>query len=467
MVRSKGHPRDVSSQQRRYERGRRMRLESIKFALRGISANKLRSLLTTLGILIGVAAVIVLLAVGTGSSSAIKKRIQQLGSDTLTVNRSANGNGRAGTVTGGGGAAGGGGFGGAGGGAIGAGRGAAGGAAGGATTGTRTSGTNLTLDDAEALLDTSLAPHVKRIAPVITATSVVAGYTGVTMTVASFIGTTPSYLAINNYSIASGSPLTDSDYLEHRTVTLIGKTVADTLFGSTAAAVGQTLQYNGTDFIVSGVLKPKGSSGTTDLDDIVLAPLPTVEDKLVGVQLSLASVSIQVTNSDDIDLAQSEIYTVLDARHKVTSTSRDFTVINQTSVLETASDTNKTFTVLLGAVAAISLFVGGIGVMNIMLVTVTERTREIGIRKAIGAGRADIIVQFLAEAVLLSGLGAALGVAVGLVGSRFKIVGIQPVVAGWSVFLAFGVAVVVGLFFGIYPANRAASLKPIDALRYE
>ncbi len=151
----------------------------------------------------------------------------------------------------------------------------------------------------------------------------------------------------------------------------------------------------------------------------------------------------------------------------MTSSTRDYTVTNSAAIVSTVTSANKTLTVLLGAVAAISLLVGGIGVMNIMLVTVTERTREIGIRKAIGAGRGDIVVQFVTEAVLLSILGGLAGVAVGLIGSRFTIVGVQPVVAPWSVFLAFGVAVVVGLFFGIYPANRAASLKPIDALRYE
>jgi putative ABC transport system permease protein len=192
-----------------------------------------------------------------------------------------------------------------------------------------------------------------------------------------------------------------------------------------------------------------------------------VQDKLTGTTTSLSSISVTATKSSTVNAALSEIETILDVRHKVTSATRDYTVRNQSAILSTATSTSHTLTVLLGAVAAISLLVGGIGVMNIMLVTVTERTREIGIRKAIGAGKADIIVQFLAEAVALSFIGALVGVAVGIIGSQFTIVGIEPVIAPWSVFLAFGVAVVVGLFFGIYPANRAATLKPIDALRYE
>jgi putative ABC transport system permease protein len=168
-----------------------------------------------------------------------------------------------------------------------------------------------------------------------------------------------------------------------------------------------------------------------------------------------------------VTLAQSEVESILDTRHKVTSADRDYSVTSASSILDAATSSNRTFTVLLGAVAAISLLVGGIGVMNIMLVTVTERTREIGIRKALGAERGDIVGQFLTEAVMLSLFGGLVGVVAGIVGSRFTIVGVHPVVAPYSVGLAFGVAILIGLFFGLYPANRAASLRPIDALRYE
>jgi putative ABC transport system permease protein len=249
---------------------------------------------------------------------------------------------------------------------------------------------------------------------------------------------------------------------------VLGATVAQDLVGGDgSAAVGKTVQFNGKDFLVSGVLKTKGSSGIQDQDDLVVAPLTTVQDELTGVGQSLSSISVQARSAGTVDDAESEIENVLDGRHNVTAATRDYSVFNQASIVSAATSTTKTLTVLLGAVAAISLLVGGIGVMNIMLVTVTERTREIGIRKAIGAGKGDVVAQFLAEAVLLSVLGGLVGVGAGLIGSHFRIVGVQPVVALWSVFLAFGVAVAVGLFFGIYPAKRAASLRPIDALRYE
>jgi putative ABC transport system permease protein len=449
-------------------------LGSMRFALRGINANKLRSLLTTLGILIGVASVIVLLSVGTGSSAAVKKRISALGTNTLTINRSAAGNGRAGTTTRGGAGAGLGGGAGAGlGGGAGAGFGAgAAGAGRGAAASTsssaaRSQSTDLTLADAAAVGTSTNSPDVADIAPVVTASSVTAGYTGVTHTVSSFIGSTPSYLSINNDTVADGTTFTDNDYTSRSDVAVLGNTVAEDLFGTPLSAVGKTVQFNGKNFVVRGVLTAKGSTGFTDQDDLVIAPLTAVQDEFTGVGQSLGSIVVEAKSSADITKAQNEIYAVLDVRHNVTSATRDYAVQNPTSLISTATSTTKTLTVLLGAVAAISLLVGGIGVMNIMLVTVTERTREIGIRKAIGAGKGDIVFQFIAEAVMLTVLGALMGVAVGLIGSRFTIVGVHPVVASWSVFLAFGVAVAIGLFFGIYPANRAASLKPIDALRYE
>jgi putative ABC transport system permease protein len=428
-----------------------------------VTGNKLRSALTTLGVLIGVAAVIILVAVGTGSSAAVQNSISRLGSNTLTVSASQGGTGgRAGR--------GGGGFGGIGGGGFGGGGGGAGGgssSSGSVSTGTQTRLAALTIDDAQALTDHSQAPHVLSVAPEVSAQSVTATYTGASHSVSSFIGTTPSYLVNDNSSVQTGTPFTDSDYTEHRRVALLGLTVAKDLVGGNGlAAVGKVVQFNGINFNVLGVLTAKGSTGPQDQDDRVLAPLTAVQDTLSGYG-SIDSISVKATSSTAVSTATAEVEDILNARHRVTSATADYSVRSASSILAAATSSNQTFTVLLGAVAAISLLVGGIGVMNIMLVTVTERTREIGIRKAIGAQRFDIVTQFMLEAVLLSLFGGVMGVLVGLVGSRFTIVGVKPVVAPYSVGLAFGVAIAVGLCFGLYPANRAAGLRPIDALRYE
>jgi putative ABC transport system permease protein len=216
------------------------------------------------------------------------------------------------------------------------------------------------------------------------------------------------------------------------------------------------------------VLASKGSNGFQDQDDIVLAPYTAVQDTLTGNKAALSSINVEAASSSVMNAASTQITDTITSVNGLSSTeASQLSVLNQGSLLSASSNTSDVFTTLLGAVAAISLLVGGIGVMNIMLVTVTERTREIGIRKAIGAQKGSILSQFLIEAVLLTMIGGLLGVAAGLVGSQFKVVGIQPVVVPYSVFLAFGFAVAIGLFFGIYPANRAASLRPIDALRHE
>jgi putative ABC transport system permease protein len=442
--------------------------ESARFALRGVTANPLRSALTTLGILIGVAAVIILVAVGTGSSAAVQKSLSRLGSNTLTVQASQGGTGgRAGRGLGalfGGGAPPGGGQAGQ---AAQAAQAGQAGVSGRVSTGTQTRVARLTLADAEALADPAQAPSVLRVAPQVRPQTVTATYAGASHSVSTFVGTSPSYLAIDNDSVQAGAAFTDSDYLGRRRVVLLGPTVAQDLVGGDGlAAVGKAVQLNGTTFEVLGVLAAKGSVGPQDQDDRVLAPLTTVQDVLTGYG-AISTISVQARSAALVSRAQAEVEDVLDARHQVTAATADYTVFNASSLLSAVTSTTRTFTVLLGAVAAISLLVGGIGVMNIMLVTVTERTREIGIRKAIGARRGDIVGQFLMEAVLLSMFGGLTGVLVGLVGSRFTIAGVQPVVAPYSVVLAFGVAVAVGLFFGLYPANRAASLRPIDALRYE
>jgi putative ABC transport system permease protein len=200
---------------------------------------------------------------------------------------------------------------------------------------------------------------------------------------------------------------------------------------------------------------------------VAIAPYTAVEDHLTGYAQSFSELIVQGKSASTLNLAESEVENILAAQNDTTVANLPFQVLNQATLLSTVQSTSSTFTVLLASVAAISLLVGGIGVMNIMLVTVTERTREIGIRKAIGAPKSAILTQFLFESVLLSLIGGAVGVAIGLVGSRFKIAGVQPVIAPYSIVLAFGVSIAVGVFFGWYPANRAASLRPIDALRYE
>jgi putative ABC transport system permease protein len=247
---------------------------------------------------------------------------------------------------------------------------------------------------------------------------------------------------------------------------VIGPTVAQNLFGG-QSPIGQSILVNGTSFQVVGLTKAKGTNGVQDQDDVVLAPITAVQDSLAGYG-SLSSITVQAASSKRLDAAQAEVQAILVGRHHVTDpTNPGFQVLNQGSVRAVSDQSTSVFTTLLGAVAAISLLVGGIGVMNIMLVTVTERTREIGIRKAIGARRADILKQFLTEAVLVSLLGGLVGVALGVIGSQFAIAGVQPSIALYSVFLAFGAAALAGLFFGTYPAGRAAALKPIDALRFE
>jgi putative ABC transport system permease protein len=250
-------------------------------------------------------------------------------------------------------------------------------------------------------------------------------------------------------------------------VLVVGPTVVSELFDG-QSPIGDTVGVNGTNFEVIGVTNSKGSNGTTDEDDVAFAPLTAVQDTLTGYG-SISSITVQAKSRQQLNAAQTEVTDILNQLDPPTagSTTSNFNVINQGSILQASNSTSGVFTTLLGEVAAISLLVGGIGVMNIMLVSVTERTREIGIRKAVGARRSDILVQFLVEAVLVSLFGGLTGVVFGIVGSQFTIAGVHPVIAPYSVLLAFGAAVLIGLFFGTYPAGRAASLSPIEALRFE
>jgi putative ABC transport system permease protein len=396
--------------------------EVVRFALRGLSANTLRSGLTMLGILIGVAAVILLVAVGNGSAQAVSARIEALGTNTVTV--------------------------------MSAGRGGS-------------SSTALTTEIAGALADPVLAPDVASVSPVVSSSATLT-YEGAGHDVTSFVGTTPSWFAASNTPVGTGSAFTADDEAQGRRVVVIGRTVAAELFPGTDP-VGRQVTVGGALFTVVGVLAEKSSTGFQDADDTAVAPLTALRQVLTGYG-ALTSILVEATSPDKVDAVQSDVSTILNQRLDVdasSGSSSPYRIQNASQLLQTQTETADTFTTLLGAVAAISLLVGGIGITNIMLVTVTERTREIGIRKALGAPRRVILTQFLIEATLLSVLGGALGVATALIGSSFEIVGVKPVIVPSSIGLALGVSIAIGLFFGGLPAGRAARLRPIDALRYE
>ncbi|MEU7826634.1 ABC transporter permease [Catellatospora sp. NPDC049133] len=397
--------------------------EIFGFALRGVAANKLRSGLTVLGILIGVAAVILLVAVGNGSAKQVEDSLAALGTNTLTVQ----------------------------------------GGRGGGNTGYRT---DLTLDIVKALQDKESAPDVKSVSPVVSSAQTLT-FGDASYDVNSVIGTYPSYFSASNSLVATGSGFTEEDVDQAARVVVLGPTTAEELFG-TVDPVGQRIGIAGQIYSVVGVLAKKGSTGFNDPDDVAIAPLPAVQRSLTGYG-PVSSITVEAVNADAVAAAKAEITAILNAKMHVAdgASSTPYQIRDASQLLETRTATAETFTVLLGAVAGISLVVGGIGITNIMMVSVTERTREIGIRKALGAPRRVILTQFLIEATLLSLAGGGLGVAAALIGANFEIVGIKPVVMPDSVVLALGVCVAIGLFFGSYPASRAAGLRPIDALRYE
>lgn len=402
--------------------------DNFTIAIRGATSNKLRSMLTMLGVLIGVASVIILVAVGTGSSLAVQNNINKLGTNTLTVLNTGRFGGRA-------------------------------------TTGTQTRAGTITIADVKEIQNPVEAPDVESVSPV-ASTSVTGTYSGATDASVTVTGSSPSYLSASDYTVEAGSGITSTDVTDRERVAVIGQTVVSDLFAN-SNPIGQTVQLGSSSFKVVGVLASKGSTGATDSDNVVIAPYTAVQDELTGESSSFTELLVQGKSSATLDSAESEVETILAAANNTTVADLPFSIVNEASLLSTASSTSNTFTVLLAAVAAISLLVGGIGVMNIMLVTVTERTREIGIRKAIGAPKSVILAQFLYESVFLSLLGGIGGVIIGIIGSQFKIAGVVPVIAPFSIFLALGVAIAVGVFFGFYPANRAASLRPIEALRYE
>jgi len=393
-----------------------------------LKSNKVRTGLTMLGIVIGIASVIAMVAVGQGASNSVSSSIESMGANLVMVSPGASRS-----------------FGG--------------------PRESRGGAKTLTLEDAEAI-----ASKINNISAVVREVSsqqqVVA--TG-TNTNTSIMGTESSYGTVRNVSIAEGSFLTDQNIEKTSKVAVLGATTRDDLFGDDAIdVVGETIRISGTEYKIIGVAESKGGSGFSNSDDIVYIPYTTAQRYLTGNKY-LTRIDISATSADISTTVQEDVTALLLARHDKTTDTADFTILNQSDMIETVSDVAGTFTTLLAAIAGISLVVGGIGIMNMMLTTVTERTREIGLRKAIGAKKRDINLQFISEAVVLTFIGGVIGVGVGWTISfglsYFDI--IQSEVSISSVLLAFGVSAFIGIVFGYYPAHRAANLNPIEALRYE
>ncbi len=410
--------------------------EALRLAGQGLLANRLRSGLTMLGILIGVAAVILLVAVGNGTSIQVQTQVNALGSNIVYIYPS--------TSKG----------------------------AGGVSQGFA-SGSTLTQADVIALNDQAQAPHIVTAIPV---TQLPGNMTWQNQNwFAQMTGSTADYAQVRAYTMATGSFFTPADVESDAKVVVVGKTVVDNLFQG-QDPVGQQIKINRQSFTVIGTFAAKGSAALGNQDNVAVVPITSAWAYLTGGRgKNISQIIIEAPDPGSVTTAQQEATTILLNNHQVADPANpDFTTQSQQDILNATSQITGALTVLLGAIAAISLVVGGIGIMNIMLVTVTERTREIGIRKAIGARRRDILLQFLIESMVLSGLGGLLGIAVGwLVSAQISSIKFgggtlpPPVVSIPSVLLAFGVSVGIGLFFGIYPANRAAGLHPIEALRYE
>jgi putative ABC transport system permease protein len=399
----------------------------LKVAARALTRNPMRTSLTMLGIIIGVGAVIAMVAVGQGAKAQVEAQIASIGSNVLLV--------YPGSTT-------------------------QGGVHGGAGT-----VTTLTEEDAEAIQKELsavryAAPSLRTVAQVVSANQ--NWSTGIT-------GSTPAFFIIRDWSFESGVPFTDADVAGAAKTAVLGKTVANNLFGS-QDPVGQIVRIQNVPFKVVGVLAPKGQSAMgQDQDDTVIVPFSTLQKRIMGVTY-VGAILISANSPLETSLAQEQVQLLLRQRHHVPpGQDDDFTVRNMTDIASAAEASSRIMTLLLGSIASVSLVVGGIGIMNIMLVSVTERTREIGIRMAVGARGRDILMQFLVEAVVLSVAGGLLGVVFGVAGSALVslIVHWPTIISVQSIALALGFSIAIGIFFGLYPARRASRLDPIEALRYE
>lgn len=394
----------------------------------GVSSNKIRSGLTMLGIVIGIGSVIAMLSVGQGAKAQIEANIQSIGSNLLLVMPGA----QRGIGT-----------------AVNTGRG---------------SSQTLTSEDAEAV---KTLPNVAAVAPELSRRYQVTARGKNTNT--QIVGTGPGYLQVRNVAMDLGSFFSENQVASRAKVAVLGPTTRDDLFGVDSTPIGQSIRVNGVDFTVIGVTKAKGGSGFANQDDTIFVPLSSMQVFLSGGKI-VSTISIQAQDQGSMTSIQEAVTSLLLDRHNISNPLQaDFSVLNQSDLVSAASSITDAFTTLLASIAGISLLVGGIGIMNMMLTTVTERTREIGLRQAIGAEKQAIVGQFLGEAVLLTVLGGLIGVILGYGASQLisRLAQTPTTVSGSSVALAFGVSALIGLVFGFYPAQRAAKLNPIEALRFE
>lgn len=404
--------------------------ELITEAIGTLTNNKLRTGLATLGIVIGIGSVIALISLGQGSQSAVQNQIESLGSNLLTVSPGNQRNG--GFVQGGAGSA-----------------------------------TTLTLEDAEAITTSGQVPDIINVSPEYQSRAQITA--GRNNTNTQIIGVTPVYATVHKISIDSGVFIDQAQVNSIENVAIVGPGVVSTLFNDGVNAIGQIIRIKGISFRIIGVTVSKGGTGFLNQDNIVYVPLTTAQKTIFG-STSLTSISVAATNANVMSQAEDEVGYLLLSRHKISDPAQaDFSIFSQNDILNTASSVTGTFTALLSGIAAISLIVGGIGIMNIMLVTVTERTREIGLRKALGAKKKTIISQFLVEAIILTLAGGAIGMAVGITASYFisRAINLPFTISSSAIVLAISVSGAIGILFGWYPAKKASDLEPIEALRYE